>query len=137
MLYNNEKELANITVGADCDEKVSSWDGIMCVALQNPPDVGGIDNPPPFTPPPDDVRIGDVNIGVSSNSTYTGEPVTITWSCPGPCVGTNFDTGNQPSGSVVVYPTSTTVYTVTYNGVSAFSDNATVVVKKKPIFIED
>ena len=72
---------------------------------------------------------------------YAGGSATINWASVGAtaCTGGNFstDTTNRTSdvnGSVTISPLSTTVYTVDCDGVTA---SATVIVKKKPIFIEN
>ena len=56
-----------------------------------------------------------VDVALPHPATITaGDPVTVTWtSCATSCQGTNFDTGGEPEGSVVVYPTITTTYTAT------------------------
>lgn len=65
-----------------------------------------------------------VNISVSPNIVYSGQPVTVTWSSSNANYCTLFDgditTGAQaPSGSVTVYPPNSAVYQVTcYNNSS-------------------
>jgi hypothetical protein len=77
-------------------------------------------------------------ISINPTKVVTGGTATITWSSNGTsCSGTNFSTGGATSGSVQVNPISTTVYTVTCNGVSSSTDSETLVVEKKPIFIEN
>ncbi|PIR68517.1 hypothetical protein COU49_00540 [Candidatus Nomurabacteria bacterium CG10_big_fil_rev_8_21_14_0_10_35_16] len=81
---------------------------------------------------------GDTTIEASSTATYTGRPVTLTWGSDGTsCVGTNFDTGGAVSGSVEVTPNSTTTYSINCAGATIPSDEVTVVVKKRPWFIEN
>lgn len=67
---------------------------------------------------------------------YTGDSATLSWSSSNTssCTGTNFDTGGATSGSVVVNPNSTTIYTIDCNGAEA---SATLTVKKRPTYIED
>ncbi len=69
-----------------------------------------------------------VSISVNPTSIYAGDSATLTWSGAGACTY-NFDTGSN-----IVTPNTTTTYTLTCDGVSS---SATLIVKKKPIFIED
>jgi|GEM_PF-3202308 len=73
--------------------------------------VPGSTNPPP-TP--------TVTLTATPSSITAGQSATLSWSSTNAssCSGTNFAVSGT-SGSVVVWPTSTTVYTVTCDGVSA------------------
>ncbi|OGI85621.1 hypothetical protein A3A05_01710 [Candidatus Nomurabacteria bacterium RIFCSPLOWO2_01_FULL_41_12] len=77
--------------------------------------------------------------GGGSTSIYTGGSATLEWSSDASsCTGTNFDTGGAPSGSVVVSPISTTTYTISCgSGAGETTSEWTVIVKKKPFFIEN
>jgi hypothetical protein len=75
-----------------------------------------------------------VTISLNPTSIYAGDSSALTWSGPSACVGTNFNTGNAASGTISVSPSITTTYSVTCGGVS---NQATLIVKKKPIFIEN
>lgn len=88
----------------------------------------GASNPPTC-------NIGVTTINASSTTIASGESTNITWnSSQASCVGTNFSTGNAPSGSVIVSPVITTTYTVTCDATNA---SAVVTVRKKPRFIEN
>ena len=79
-----------------------------------------------------------VSINVSPSSIVTGDSTTLSWSSSGTsCTGTNFNTGGATSGSILITPNSTTTFTVTCNGVSVSTSQATVTVKKKPRVIEN
>jgi hypothetical protein len=71
-------------------------------------------------------------------SIYSGNSTTLTWSCGASTSssGTNFNTGGVVSGSRSATPLSTTTYRVTCSP-SALTAQVTVVVKKKPFFIEE
>lgn len=75
-----------------------------------------------------------VTINLNPTSIYAGDSSALTWSGPSACTGTNFNTGNAASGTISVSPSITTTYSVTCGGVS---NQATLIVKKKPIFIEN
>ena len=96
---------------------------------------------PPGTDKAGQIINGDTGGGsVNPVSSYSGDPVTITWNAPAgasSCAGTNFDTAGTISGSVVVNPTSTTIYTVVCNDPSNSWGSLKVTIKKKPIFIEN
>ena len=71
-------------------------------------------------------------ISVVPSVIATGGSVTLSWSSNGTsCQGTNFSTGGATSGSIVITPNSTTTYTLTCDGESVTTDQATVTVKKK------
>ena len=116
-LINNGATLATATVTPNC-AGTTVWNGSVCA-----PSSGSVTLTPDPNPP----------------IIVAGGSVILTWSCP---VGTTsvgspnppFNTGGASSGSISVSPTSTTTYTVTCDGTSA---SVTVIVKKKPIFIED
>ena len=81
---------------------------------------------------------GSATINASLPIIYSGDSVTITWSClvaDTSSSGTNFSTGGAPSGSISVSPADTTTYTLTCDP-SGGIDSVTVVVKKKPLFQE-
>ncbi len=68
-----------------------------------------------------------------------GDSSTLSWlsSNATSCSGIGFDTGGVLSGSVSVSPTANTTYTITCrNGTDTASDQATVLIKRKFLFIE-
>ncbi len=115
-LYNNSKLLAQASVTPVCTAG-TSWD-------------------PPSQTCKVPVPVITVTVTPPNSTIYTGGSATIAWTSTNAasCTGTNLNTGNATSGSVVVSPLSTTQYTITCNGVSS---NTTIIVKKKPSFIEN
>ncbi len=70
-------------------------------------------------------------LSASSLVIYSGSNTTLNWSCASASsVGTNFNTGGQPTGNLSVSPSATTTYTVTCSDAS--TSQVTVTVKKKP-----
>lgn len=81
---------------------------------------------------------GEAMLTASSTSIYSGDSITLTWSCPvadTSASGTNFSTGGAPSGSISVGPPATTTYILTC-GPSGATAQVTVIVRKKPFFQE-
>ena len=81
---------------------------------------------------------GSATIDANPMPIYSGDSTTLTWSCGTSTSGsgTNFNTGGAVSGSLVITPPSTTTYTITCSP-SALTAQVTVVVKKRPFFIEE
>lgn len=115
-LLNNSKPLAQANIQPLCTSG-TSWD-------------------PPSQTCKVPVPVITVTVTPPNSTIYTGGSATIAWTSTNAasCTGTNLNTGNATSGSVVVSPLSTTQYTITCNGVSS---NTTIIVKKKPSFIEN
>ncbi len=110
-LYNSAVLLGQALVTTNCAVG-TSWNGTICASA-----------------------VGSATLTANPLVIYSGTASTLTWSCASPSgVGTNFQTGNQPSGNVSVSPNSTTTYTLTCSDTS--TAQVTVVVKKKPFFIE-
>ena len=64
----------------------------------------------------------------SSNTILNGQNTTLTWGTNGTrCVGTNFSTGNAPSGSLLVTPTTTTTYGVACDNGGATTPASTTI----------
>lgn len=126
-LYNNgvEPPLAQSTVYSDCILGTSWNTNGSNTCVTNP------------LPSP------TANISVNPTSTTSGGAITITWSSTNAlsCTGEGFDTGGATSGSVVVYPTINTAYSVRCDGVSAYATgSASVTISstgKKPKFKEN
>ncbi|NCU41739.1 MAG: hypothetical protein EOM19_03370 [Candidatus Moranbacteria bacterium] len=71
----------------------------------------------------------------SSTSIISGQSITLTWNSTNTtsCIGTNFNTNNQASGSVTLSPTNTTIYTLTCEGSGgSVNKNITVNVTQPP-----
>lgn len=69
----------------------------------------------------------------------SGDPSTLSWSSSNAtsCSGIGFSTGGATSGSIVVSPTVNTTYTLNCtNSTSSASDQATIMLKRKFLFIE-
>lgn len=81
------------------------------------------------------IEVVSADITASPNPVTAGQASTLTWtgSTGSSCVSSQFDTGYMWTGSVNVYPSDTTAYTVTCSGnyVSA-SDSVTVSISGPP-----
>jgi len=109
---------------------VSSSDSVFVQVSSEEENPGGGDSGDPI------VITGN---GSNPATITSGEAVNIEWSSTGTtsCIGTNFDTGGAPSGSVELNPTVTTTFTITCDDPLASTANLKVTVRKKPVFEEN
>jgi hypothetical protein len=126
-LYHNAVLLAQSTVTSSCASG-TTWNGGICAS-----DAGGGATVTCFEAKPNPI----VTISLSPASISTGRSSTLTWSSTNTtsCTASGGWSGAQAlSGSQLFTPASTTVYTITCDGVSA---SATLTIKKRPTFKEN
>ena len=81
---------------------------------------------------------GGAVLTASSTSIYSGDSITLTWSCPvadTSALGTNFNTSGAAFGTISIMPAATTTFVLTC-GPSGATAQVTVTVRKKPIYQE-
>jgi hypothetical protein len=142
-LYHNALELAKSTVTSSCASG-TAWDGAECVPagmceeipiiVCNDPTALNFGLQEACNYGPGCTEPGCVFVYADDAILVSGESTTLYWSGEGDCTATNFDNLGQPTGSGPISPTETTTYTLTCGNAS---DEFTVTVSKKPIFIED
>ncbi len=83
---------------------------------------------------------GCASLNAAPTTIYTGGSTKLTWSsCATSCSGTNFDTGGEANNStgVSVSPAVSTTYVISCNDKSNSTSSINVIVKKKPILLEN
>lgn len=128
-LINDGDELDNVSPYAVCASG-TAWNGTTCATVVPP---GG----------PCTTNCPTSSINLSATSIFKGKKLDITWNSTNSsyCVGTNFNTSNATSGTVSVYPSATTTYTVTCYGTGgnvtfSSASDATIRVQSKILFYE-
>ncbi len=84
--------------------------------------------------------VGCASLNAAPTTIYTGGSTKLTWSsCAKSCSGTNFDTGGEANNStgVSVSPAVSTTYVISCNDKSNSTSSINVIVKKKPILLEN